>query len=68
MGRSRGERSREISLYPLSLGFGQVWPDRGTPRLADPVVADEILRWMADLSAPFGTRISIDAGVGLVQV
>ncbi len=63
-----GRDVREIRLYPLSLGFGQAWPDRGTPRLADPVVADEILRWMADLSAPFGTRISIDAGVGLVQV
>ncbi len=63
-----GREVREIRLYPLSLGFGQTSPDRGTPRLADSVVADEILRWMADLSLPFGTRISIDAGVGLVEV
>jgi poly-gamma-glutamate capsule biosynthesis protein CapA/YwtB (metallophosphatase superfamily) len=63
-----GRELRQISLYPLSLGFGQAWPDRGTPRLADPSLADEVLRWMAALSAPFGVRISIDDGVGHVAV
>jgi poly-gamma-glutamate capsule biosynthesis protein CapA/YwtB (metallophosphatase superfamily) len=63
-----GRELREIRLYPLSLGFGQPWPDRGTPRLADPAIADEVLRWMAELSAPFGTRVTIDENVGLVPV
>ncbi len=63
-----GRELREVRLYPLALGFGRPWPDRGTPRRADPAVADEVLRWMAELSAPFGTRIGIDAGVGQVQL
>lgn len=63
-----GRELRQIRLYPLSLGFGQAWPDRGTPRLADPAIAGEVLRWMGELSAPFGTRLSIDEGVGHVSV
>jgi poly-gamma-glutamate synthesis protein (capsule biosynthesis protein) len=63
-----GRELREILLYPLSLGFGQAWPDRGTPRLADPAAADVVLRWMAELSASYGTRITIDEGVGQVRV
>ena len=63
-----GRELRELRLYPLSLGFGQPWPDRGTPRLADSPIAGEVLRWMAELSAPFGTRIGIDEGVGHVPV
>jgi len=63
-----GRELQEILLYPLSLGFGQSWPDRGTPRLADPAAADVVLRWMAELSAPYGTRITIDEGVGQVRV
>jgi poly-gamma-glutamate synthesis protein (capsule biosynthesis protein) len=63
-----GRELREIRVHPLSLGFGQPWPDRGTPRVADPAIANEVLRWMAELSAPFGTRVSIDEGVGLVAL
>lgn len=63
-----GRELREVRLYPLSLGFGQPWPDRGTPRLADAAIANDVLRWMAELSAPFGTRLSIDEGVGVLAV
>lgn len=57
---------REIRLHPLTLGFGAPWPDRGTPRRADPAVGLEILSWMARLSERFGTRIEIRDGVGYV--
>lgn len=57
---------REIRLYPLTLGFGSPWPERGIPRLADPTLGREILEWAVRLSEPFGTRIEIRDGVGYV--
>ena len=59
---------KEIRLIPLSLGFGMQWPERGTPRLADPGLATEILTWMASLSEPFGTTIAVRDGVGSVRL
>jgi poly-gamma-glutamate synthesis protein (capsule biosynthesis protein) len=59
---------REIRLYPLTLGFGTPWPQRGTPRLAGPALGGEILDWMTRLSAPFGTRIEVRDGVGVVAL
>lgn len=58
----------EIRLYPVTLGFGSTWPTRGTPRLADATLGEEILERMAALSSPFGTRIDIREGVGLVRL
>lgn len=58
----------QIRLYPLTLGFGQRWPQRGTPRLASAETGAEILDGMATLSAPFGTRIEIHDGVGYVTL
>lgn len=63
-----GDRVREITLYPITLGYKQpVW-ERGTPRLASGEQADKTLRRFADLSAPFGTEIDIADGVGHVRV
>jgi poly-gamma-glutamate capsule biosynthesis protein CapA/YwtB (metallophosphatase superfamily) len=59
---------RSIQLHPVSLGFGQGWPDRGTPRLATPEVGAEILDWMSELSKPFGTTIQVTDGVGNVTI
>lgn len=57
-----------IELHPVTLGPGTGWPERGTPRLADPRHGEEILRWMADLSAAYGTAIDIVDGVGRVRL
>lgn len=63
-----GGRVREITLHPLTLGFKQpVW-ERGIPRLASGAQAEATLRRFADLSAPFGTRIETDDGIGRVRV
>ena len=61
-------RLQSIELHPLSLGFGTPWPQRGIPRLADPKTGSEILDWMRELSAPFGTTITVQDGVGRVQL
>jgi poly-gamma-glutamate synthesis protein (capsule biosynthesis protein) len=66
--RFDGRRLAEITLHPLSLGFGAGWPERGTPRLANPALGGEILTWMRDLSAPFGTTIDVESGVGRVRI
>jgi poly-gamma-glutamate synthesis protein (capsule biosynthesis protein) len=49
----------EIVLHPITLGFGQLLPDRGIPRLASGDLGREILEWFAELSEPFGTRVEI---------
>ncbi len=59
---------RDIRLYPLTLGFGEPWPERGIPRLADASLGAEILQQMATLSGALGTRIDISDGIGSVRV
>jgi poly-gamma-glutamate synthesis protein (capsule biosynthesis protein) len=58
----------DLTLHPLTLGFGQPVTQRGIPRLADRTLGDEILRWTAQLSEPFGTRIDLRDGVGQVRM
>ncbi len=64
--RARMYRSRRgIRLYALSLG---IRTGVAGPRLADPATAVSVLLSMADLSDLFGTCISIDEGVALVEL
>jgi poly-gamma-glutamate capsule biosynthesis protein CapA/YwtB (metallophosphatase superfamily) len=57
-----------IELHPLSLGPGQPIPDRGIPRMAKPDHGQKILEWMAELSKPYGTDITIAGNVGTVKL
>jgi poly-gamma-glutamate synthesis protein (capsule biosynthesis protein) len=59
-------RLTELTLHPVTLGFGEPLPDRGIPRLARPDLGQEILESFAKLSAPFGTRIEVRDNVGRV--
>lgn len=63
-----GRELQGIELHPLSLGFGQPWPRRGIPRLADAEEGALILDRIAALSAPFGTTIRAGDGVGSVDL
>ncbi|RIK44179.1 MAG: poly-gamma-glutamate biosynthesis protein [Chloroflexi bacterium] len=58
----------ELTLYPVTLGFGEPLPDRGIPRLATGALAGEILTTFANLSAPFGTTVEVDGPVGRVRL
>ena len=40
---------------------------RGVPRIAPPEVAQRILTRLQKLSAPFGTTITIENGVGIIR-
>jgi poly-gamma-glutamate capsule biosynthesis protein CapA/YwtB (metallophosphatase superfamily) len=68
---SRFERGRvsEIRLYPVDLHWEAARDaDRGIPRLASPSIGTRILEWLQDLSRPYGTRICIENGVGVIRV
>ena len=66
---SRFEKGQvaEIRLHPIDLNYTARGADRGVPRLAAPPVARTILERLQRLSEPFGTRITIQGGVGVIR-
>jgi poly-gamma-glutamate synthesis protein (capsule biosynthesis protein) len=66
---SRFEKGRlaEIQLQPIDLNYAARGADRGVPRPAEPEVARTILERLQRLSQPFGTRISIEQGIGVIR-
>ena len=60
-----GEMS-EIRLYPLAIESSHGATD-GRPRPADPAQARQILERIQALSAPYGTRIQIVNGIGIIR-
>jgi poly-gamma-glutamate synthesis protein (capsule biosynthesis protein) len=61
----RGEVS-EIRLYPLVIESSHA-PTDGRPRPAGPEEARQILARLQAMSAPYGTRIQIVNGVGIIH-
>ncbi|WP_260687100.1 hypothetical protein [Rhizobium laguerreae] len=60
-------RLAEIHLFPIDLGHSKRFANRGVPSLADTVKASLILERLQKLSEPFGTKITIKDGVGIVR-
>lgn len=54
---------KEIKLYPITLGMGEKRSRLGTPRLSG---NEETLRHLARLSEPYGTKIEIKDGIGII--
>ena len=63
-----GGNLKEILLHPIDLGFGRPIPQRGRPVLAEGPVAQETLRWLQQVSLPFGTEISIVGDTGVIRL
>jgi poly-gamma-glutamate synthesis protein (capsule biosynthesis protein) len=61
-----GRQITGLRLYPISLGFGGSMTERGRPKLAEPALAKHILENVAARSAPFGTRVVDENGIGRV--
>ncbi len=55
---------RGIELHPVEQGLRLPRPRRGTPRLAEPREARQILAGLAELSAPLGTEIAVAERAG----
>ena len=68
MPRFAGDRLVELKLYPISLGFKKPRPQRGWPMLATPELGKKIIDDVVRFSAPFGTKIELRDGVGVVGV
>jgi poly-gamma-glutamate synthesis protein (capsule biosynthesis protein) len=68
MPRFEGSRLAELTLHTITLGFGKERWVRGRPLLADAELSERILRYLAERSTPFGTRIDIENGIGRVRL
>ncbi len=62
-----GGNLREITLYPVDLGFGRPMSQRGRPVMAAPEIARQILYWLREVSEPFGTRIEVEGSIGVIR-
>lgn len=66
--RYEANRLAELRLYPIELGHGQRFANRGIPRLAPTPQAQDILERLQELSEPFGTKITIEENVGFIRI
>jgi poly-gamma-glutamate capsule biosynthesis protein CapA/YwtB (metallophosphatase superfamily) len=64
--RWRGRQLSELRLYPITLGFGSSMSERGRPMLANPELGKKILDDVNTRSGPFGTKMTIEQGVGRI--
>ena len=59
---------KEVELHPIDMGYGRPIPQRGRPVLAEGEMAQEILKWLQDVSEPYGTEITIEGEVGYIRL
>jgi Bacterial capsule synthesis protein PGA_cap len=64
----RNGRPAEVRLIPITLGFGRSRWQRGRPETADPQSSAKILARLQKLSEPFGTKITVREGRGMITV
>jgi poly-gamma-glutamate synthesis protein (capsule biosynthesis protein) len=64
----RGGELAHIRLLPTDLGYGRPRYQRGRAVLADKKLAVKILERLQRLSQPFGTKIDIEDGIGVITV
>ncbi|MGD9905390.1 MAG: CapA family protein [Dehalococcoidia bacterium] len=65
--RFAGGTLAEVRLHPIELTDDVRMAHRGLPRLASPAGAQRILTRLQALSAPLGTTIAIEDGVGVIR-
>jgi hypothetical protein len=61
----------EIRIYPVDLGVDRAnrpWSKMSIPMTPSPALANRILADIQKFSEPFGTRIAIENGVGVIRV
>ena len=63
-----GGTLKEIMLYPTDMGHGRPIPQRGRPVLAEGPVAQRTLKWLQDVSRPYGTEINIEGDIGIIRL
>jgi poly-gamma-glutamate synthesis protein (capsule biosynthesis protein) len=63
-----GDRLGSLTLYPVELGQDKPRSQRGRPMFVDEEEGAAIVGIMKKLSEPYGTEISIDGGIGTVEL
>ncbi len=63
-----GDSLRSLSLHPVELGQDRPRSQRGRPMYVDEEEGTEIVGIMKKLSEPYGTRIAIENGIGVVEL
>jgi poly-gamma-glutamate synthesis protein (capsule biosynthesis protein) len=66
--RWQGKQLAELTLHPITLGFGKPRLERGRPLLAEGALARKIIDDVTRLSKPFGTAVTWDGRVGRVTL
>ncbi len=61
----KGTQLIDLKLYPIELGHTAPRSQRGTPRLADEATGRKNIDRLAKMSAPLGTTIAYENGVGV---
>ena len=64
----KGDKLTELKLHPITLGYAKPSGRRGRPMLADPVLGKKIIDDLIKFSAPYGTKITFQDGVGIVEI
>ena len=59
------QKVTQVQLYPISLGLNDKRPRKGEPRMTGD---EKVLEYLQQLSAPYGTRIRIQDGVGYIDL
>ena len=54
----------EVQLYPVTLNMEKSRSQKGRPVMNK---SEKILKYLAELSAPYGTKIEIEDGVGYIR-
>ena len=58
----------EVRLHPVELRYAaERMAHRGIPRIAPPETGQRILTRLQELSAPYGTTITIENGIGIIR-
>ena len=55
-----------IDLHPIDMGYQRPIPQRGRPVLAKGQIARETLKWLQEVSTPYGTQIDIAGDTGRI--
>jgi hypothetical protein len=59
----------EVKIYPVDCGgLDRPGSQAGIPRKGTPEFADRILKEVVEYSKPFGTKIEIKDGVGIIRL
>jgi poly-gamma-glutamate synthesis protein (capsule biosynthesis protein) len=61
-------RLTRVLLHPITLGFGLARAQRGRPLAAKGDLASKIIAKLQELSKPFGTNITFENGLGVINV